>query len=572
MPSAAVHVTPPRQRIIDAAVNCFARSGFHGASMQEICAEAGMSPGALYRYFPSKTSIIVAIAEAEREQHAAFFERLAHADDPVETLASIGIDALDAYLAKPQAALAAETIAEAIRNPEIRDTFGRNCDEAKSCIVEALRRGQTNGRVDPALDPEAAAQLVIALGDGLAAHQGLGASVPTARLRPALEMLLRRFLRPAAVALLLAWAPAGRAATAPAAAPQPPSVSVVAARSGAIVQRIGLTGTLVPREEVLVSPRIGDLAITAIEVEEGDRVEAGQVLARLQRDQLETAMAQNDATAARAEASIAQARAGVVEADATKVQADLALARTRSLVGSGNAPRETLELRQAASDTTAARLTASQNMLRAAVADLAMARAQRREIDVRLEHTEIRAPVAGIVSRRTARLGAVVQSAAEPLFRLIENGTVELEADVPETLLARLRPGQTAEVETASGTRPGHVRLVAPEVNRTTRLGRVRVAVEGGETLVIGGFARANVAVAQREGVLAPLSAVLFEPGGAVVQVVRDGVVQTRRVTVGLRAEGRAEIVDGLRDGEDVVAVSGTFIRDGDRVAAVPPP
>ena len=87
-----VLASPPRQRIIDAAIACFERDGFHGASMQEICAEAGMSPGALYRYFPSKVAIIAAIAEAERAQHTAFFDRLAQADDPVEALAGIGIE------------------------------------------------------------------------------------------------------------------------------------------------------------------------------------------------------------------------------------------------------------------------------------------------------------------------------------------------------------------------------------------------------------------------------------------------------------------------------------------------
>src|SRR6185312_9304869 len=138
MASAAVQTLPPRQRVIDAAIACFARSGFHGASMQEICAEAGMSPGALYRYFPSKVSIIAAIAEAEREQHAAFFERMRGADDPVEELASIGIDTLEACLAGDRAALAAETMAEAIRNPEVRATFRRNIDEAQASVIAAL--------------------------------------------------------------------------------------------------------------------------------------------------------------------------------------------------------------------------------------------------------------------------------------------------------------------------------------------------------------------------------------------------------------------------------------------------
>ena len=122
-----------------------------------------------------------------------------------------------------------------------------------------------------------------------------------------------------------------------------------------------------------------------------------------------------------------------------------------------------------------------------------------------------------------------------------------------------------------AGPRTGEVRLVSPEVSRLTRLGRVRVAVTDQGPLVIGSFARASVEVARREGVLAPLSAVLFQPDGAMVQVVRDGVVDSRRVQVGLRANGQAEIKEGLKPGEDVVAVSGTFVRGGDRVPSAVP-
>lgn len=570
--SAAVQTTPPRQRIIDAAIACFARSGFHGASVGEICAEAGMSPGALYRYFPSKVSIISAIAESEREQHAAFFERMAGADDPVEALTSIGIDTLDACLAGPKAALNAETVAEAIRNPEVRSTFRRNIDEAQRSVVEALQRGQHTGTVDPSLDVEAAAQLIIALGDGLAAHQALNPAAPAARLRPAIETLLRRFLRPVGAALLFLFAAGSAWSASPpqVVEPRPPAVTVVEAEFGPIAEKVGLTGTVVPREEVLVSPQIGDLAITEVLAEEGDSVAAGQVLARLARDQLDASLAQSAAAVARAEAAIAQARAAIAESQAEKVRAELALARTRELAGRGDAARETLEQRQATAQVAAAKLEANQNLLRAAEADLAMAQAQRREWEVKLSRTEIRAPVAGVVSRRTARLGAVVQGVGEPLFRLVADGAVELEADVPEVLIAKLRPGQAVQVETIGGTRPGIVRLVSPEVNRTTRLGRVRVGVAGTAPLAIGSFGRAEVKVARHEGVLVPLSAVLFQPGGAVVQVVRDGRVETRAVTLGLQARGQAEIIDGVRPGEDVVATSGSFIRGGDRVTAVP--
>ena len=372
----------------------------------------------------------------------------------------------------------------------------------------------------------------------------------------------------ALLACLLLTLPA-YAAPAPVAEPRPPSVTVAAATTGPIAETAVLTGTLVPREEVLVSPQIEGFAITEILAEEGDSVAAGQVLARLSRDVLDASIAQNAAQIARSDAAVAQARSSIAEAQASKVQVDLALARTRELVSNGNAAREVFEQRQAASQTAAARLDLANNALHAAEADRAYADAQRRELLVRLARTELRAPVGGVVSRRVARLGAVVMGAGDPLFRIIQDNAVELEADVPETSLAKLRPNQPARVDTAGGPRTGHVRLVSPEVNRATRLGRVRVAVDGDGPLVIGSFARAGVEVARRDGVLAPLSAVLFQPDGAVVQVVKDGLVETRHVQVGLRAGPLAEIQDGLHVGEAVVSVSGTFIRDGDRVIAV---
>ena len=287
---------------------------------------------------------------------------------------------------------------------------------------------------------------------------------------------------------------------------------------------------------------------------------------------LDTSLAENAAQIAHAEAALAQARAQVAEAQATKAQAATAFGRTSALIGSGVASRETFDQRQMAARTAAAREQTSEAGLVAAQADLDLAHAQRQELMVRLARTEVRAPVAGRISRRAARLGAVVASAGDPLFRIIEDDTVELEADVPETYLSRLRPGQHATVTLAGETasRPGRVRLVAPELNRATRLGRVRITVAGSPA-VIGGFARAVVETGRRDGVVVPLSSVLFEADGDRVQVVRDGVVHTVPVTIAGRDPGRAAL-DGLAPNEMVVAVSGSFVRDGDQVTPVPVP
>jgi HlyD family secretion protein len=163
---------------------------------------------------------------------------------------------------------------------------------------------------------------------------------------------------------------------------------------------------------------------------------------------------------------------------------------------------------------------------------------------------------------------------ARPLFRIIRNGTIELEAEVPEVALARLSVGQEAVVRPAGRSEavPARVRLIVPEVDRTTRLGRVRLALEPTPGLTVGVFARAAIEADRREAVLVPAASVLYGPGNAAVQVIDDGFVETRPVVLGLQADGRAEIRKGVVAGEYVVALSGTFVRNGDRVTPVAAP
>lgn len=382
-------------------------------------------------------------------------------------------------------------------------------------------------------------------------------------------------------AALLGWSAAMLPATSSALAaepaavvPKPPSVSVVKAQAGTLAETILMTGTLVARDEVLVGPEIDGLAITELLAEEGDRVERGQVLARLSRDMLDAQAAQNRASITRAMAAIAQARNQIAEANAQARQAEAAFERARTLQERGNASQEALEQREAAALVARARVAVAEDALRVSQADRDLAEAQQREIEVRIGRTQIKAPAAGIISRREAKLGALVSPGGEPLFRIIGNGTIEVEAAVPETALARLRVGQPAQVRPAGMTDPvpARVRLVSPEVYRTSRLGRVRLTVDSVPGLAVGAFARGAVEVDRRDGILVPLSAVLNRPEGPVIQVVHDGIVETRPVIVGLNAEGKAEIRDGLAPGEDVIAVSGTFVRDGDRVTPVPHP
>jgi HlyD family secretion protein len=376
-------------------------------------------------------------------------------------------------------------------------------------------------------------------------------------------------------AALLAGAGTARAAEAAlpeGTGPHPPTVTVVEAVAGSLTERVIVTGDLVPKEEILVTPQVDGLATVEILAEEGDRVEKGQVLARLSRDTVDVAIAQADAQIARAKASIAQAQTQIVQSQATLKQAQNSFERAERLRKTGTASVETYETREAEASVAEAQVAAAQEQLALAQADLALAEAQKREQMVRLGRTEIKAPTAGIVSRREARLGAVVGMSGTPLFRIIGDGEIELEADVAETTLSKLRTDQKANVVPAGRSQgvPGHVRLISPEVDRDTRLGQVRVALEETEGMAIGAFAYAVIETETLEGALIPLSAVLYGNGGrAQVQLVEDAVVVSRPVTIGLIADGRAVVTDGLKPGDEVVSVSGTFLRPGDRITPV---
>ena len=189
-------------------------------------------------------------------------------------------------------------------------------------------------------------------------------------------------------------------------------------------------------------------------------------------------------------------------------------------------------------------------------------------------NAEVRAPASGVVSDRTARVGQTVGLAGEPLFRLVRDGEVELEAEVTETRLHSVEAGQPARIEVAGFAEPieGKVRLVAPTVDAATRLGRVKIALPADRNLRPGLFARGAIEVARRDGVVVPQSAVLFGATGPRVQVVSDGVVAERSVAIGLQDADGVEILRGVSDGELVVARAGGFLRDGDRITAVTPP
>ena len=351
----------------------------------------------------------------------------------------------------------------------------------------------------------------------------------------------------------------------------PPAISVVEAVKREFVDRLFVSGTLVAREEADVAPRIDGLSITALLAEDGDRVAAGQVLVRLDRSQLDALVAQNDAATQRADAAIAQTKSAIAQSEAQLGFASSDFDRAQKL-GGNVMSLSTIQQRETAMKTAQAQLASTRDALSVAEADRKSRDAERRELMVRIARTEVRAPVAGIVSRRAARVGALATNAGEPLFRIIEGGEIDLEAEVPEQSLPRLTAGMPASIKLPGVAAPvaGRVRLVDQEVDRASRTGKVRIALTDLSAAHIGAFAAADVVIARRDVVAAPSSAIKLEGDAAEALVVRDGKVERRKVTPGIVDGDTVELRDGVTAGETIVARASAFLRSGDRIRPMP--
>ncbi|MEZ5898352.1 MAG: efflux RND transporter periplasmic adaptor subunit [Hyphomicrobiaceae bacterium] len=354
------------------------------------------------------------------------------------------------------------------------------------------------------------------------------------------------------------------------AAARAPAISVVRVSNADFVETVMVSGSLVPREETLVSPEIEGFRVVDLLADAGDEVKKGQVLARLVSDQLDAQLAQNDANLAGADASIARARSQITEAEARAKEAQAQLDRAIPLKKSGYLSGSVFDERESAARTSKAIVTAARDALKSAEAQRLQVEAQRRELEWKRSNTQVTSPVDGIVSRRNARIGAIASAAGDPMFRIIQKGEIELDAEVIETDIIKVKEGQKAIVTVPGvGEYDGTVRLVSPEIDKTTRLGRVRIFLGKKPELRVGSFARASIETGRSHGIAVAPSSIMFDPSGTYVQVVVDDKVARRDVKTGLVANGLVEVTSGLAEGDIIVERSGTFLRDGDVIKPV---
>lgn len=183
-------------RILDAAKICFVRFGFQGASMQQICSACGMSPGALYRYFPSKEAIIAAIAEADRKNDAEIFADMMGNPDPVDGIVQAAMAHIRHIHESGKAPLFTEIRAESMRNEAVdfacQDVMGEVQQGFRAYLQSAIDRGE----IDPCVDLDVLMPMLIALGEGLAINDLPAQGVDLRSIETALRAMMTAVLRP----------------------------------------------------------------------------------------------------------------------------------------------------------------------------------------------------------------------------------------------------------------------------------------------------------------------------------------------------------------------------------------
>jgi RND family efflux transporter MFP subunit len=350
------------------------------------------------------------------------------------------------------------------------------------------------------------------------------------------------------IAALVWWlrSPAGETTAASAAAASEPkpvmTVTVAEPQRETLALALLANGNVSAWQEASVGAEVSGLRLAAVNVNVGDAVKKGQVLATFTTD---TARADS----LQSQASVVQAEAGYLNA---KADAD----RARSIQDSG-----ALSASQIAQYVTQEKV---------AKAQWEAAKALLSATEIRFGNTTVKAPDDGLISARGATVGAVV-GAGQELFRLIRQGRMEWRAEVTASEVGRIRVGQKAQVTLATGTElTGQVRAIAPSANEQTRNILVYVDLPRHNDLKAGTFARGVFAIGQSEALTAPTPAIVVRDGNNFVFVVdADNKAAARQVQTGRRVGDRVEIVEGLQPGERVAVQGAGFLNDGDLVKVV---
>jgi HlyD family secretion protein len=335
-----------------------------------------------------------------------------------------------------------------------------------------------------------------------------------------------------------AAAPAGAASAAKAAL----TVTTVSPTQGALGLQLAANGNVAAWQEASIGAEVNGLKLTDVRVNVGDVVKKGQVLATFSADS--------------ANADVLQARASLAEAQATALEAAANAARARTLQDTGALSAQQIAQYTTAETTAKARAEASRAMLSAA--------------QVRLKNGQLTAPDSGVISARSATVGAVAGAGTE-LFRMIRQGRLEWRGEVTSTEVARIKPGTLVAVTAASGTQvQGKVRIVAPTVDPITRNALVYVDLPQNPGVKAGMFAKGEFALGSANALTLPQQALVLRDGFTyAMRVEANNKVTQVKLQTGRRVGDAVEVTQGAKTGERFVASGAAFLANGDTVRVV---
>lgn len=307
---------------------------------------------------------------------------------------------------------------------------------------------------------------------------------------------------------------------------------------------LSANGSIMPWQEAIVGAELSGQRLAEVQANVGDIVRRGQVLAQFSRDSVAADLAQQ-------EAAVEEARAALSEAQSNAE-------RARMLSSSG-----ALSAQQISQYMTAER--SAQARLKAALARLTLEQ-------IRLRQTQVTAPDDGVISARSATVGAVA-NAGQELFKLIRKNRLEWRAEVTSGDLLRVKPGQPVKLLAANGAKlDGKVRKIAPSVDLQTRNALVYVDLPVGSEARAGMFASGQFELGRSSALTVPQGAVVQRDGFSFVFLVgRDGKVAQTKVALGRRVQESVEVLSGVTAEATLVAQGAGFLADGDTVKVVEP-
>lgn len=324
-------------------------------------------------------------------------------------------------------------------------------------------------------------------------------------------------------------------AAAPNAAPAQGARAVLAVRTSTPqqqqwVRHVRATGNIAPWQEVIVSAQVAGLRILELRAQVGDEVKKGQVLAVLDREQVEQELLQAQAAA---EETLARAR------------------RARELADSGAISRQQIDAALAAEKTHDAQLALAK---------------------MRFRRAEVVAPYDGVITERQAMPG-MVPDVGTPLFHMLRDNRLEWQAKVASHELPRLRVGMEATLTNAAGESvSGKIRQIAPTVDARTREAIVYIDLPADAGVRAGEFVEGELVTATEPVLTVAQEALIVRDGFSWVFTLESDLrVRQRKVQTGQMRGNEVEILSGLNEKQRVVTTGVGFLHDGDAVRIAPP-